>query len=265
MSISRLALRIVTARALAGVTLAGSRVYDSAVEPIDLKVREQRAPFIVVLTDDHDRQVSGRDLRMGTDSVELVLEVAVATTVRAQSGADEEVIVPHTDEGMEVILDLLGHQITETLMQGQGPWAKLWRDFVMRTPRIMSRRGASVENGLRFAARQMIVTCDTLADPIRGGEMSGPWLRLLYAMEQDEATAGIAALVRYAVEGDVPLTPEALAAATFGLAPETVAAIGEAPVRDAQGALVPLTEVVVAIDGAPDWDLTEEAADEAGA
>lgn len=265
MSLSRLALRIITARALAGTTLAGSRVFDSAVEPIDLHVQTQRQPFLTVMTDDHDRQVSGRDLRHGTDSCELVIEVAVATTVKAGTGGAEEVVVPHTDAGMEVVLDLIGHQITETLMGGQSAWAKLWRDFAMRTTRITSRRGASAENGVRFAARQIIITVDLMADPIRGEAMPAPWQWLLTAMEDDPEMVDLAALVRYAIEGDAALTPEALAASTYGINEATVAAVGETPVRDDAGAPVTVDQITIDQEGAPDWTLTEGAADEAGA
>ena len=265
MSLSRFALRVATAQALKGATLAGSKVFDSAIDPIDVQARERREPFIVVLTDEHTRTPGGgRDMRHGTDACELVIEVAVATVAKAQDGT-EEVVIPHTDAAMEFTLDLVGHQITEALMGGTGAWAQIWRKFAFTVTQITSRRGASSDNGVRFAARQIVLSCNILADPVRGEALSGTWAELLAAMEADAELAGLAGVVRFAIEGDVVMTPEALVASTFGIEPRAVDAMGMTPVRDLSGDPVLVTEVVSDNDPPPDWSLTEAAADEAGA
>ncbi len=268
MSLARLALRIVTARALKGATLAGTRVYDSAVEPIDLQVRDNREPFLVVLTDEHDRSVTGRDLRHGTDTCELVIEIAVAARVPVDVpdvGATTEVIIPHTDAGMELVIDLVGHQITDTLMSGASVWSRLWQKFVMRATRIGSRRGASSEGGVRFAARQIVITTDLMADPVRGQALPGPWAELIAAMEADAELAGLAIVIRHAIEGDALLTDEAMVASLFAISAGTVNAMSLTPIRDLAGDAVDLVEVVVdQEDTAPDLVLTEAAADEQG-
>lgn len=261
MSLSRLALRIITVKALQGATLAGEAVFDSAVDPIDVQVRQNRRPFVVVTTDEHKRTITGRDLRQGNDLCDVVIEVAVASKVEAETGADEQIIIPQTDANMEVVLDLIGHQTTEALMGGKTEWSELWKLFAMGVVSITSRRGASAEQGVRFAARQMVVTTDLIGDPVRGGDMSAAWTRLLTAMEADAELGGTAALIRYAIEGDAPLTEEAFVASLFAIPPETVAALGLTPVRDEAGNPVTLDEVVVQQeDGLPDLTLTEDGA-----
>lgn len=258
MSLARLALRIATTKALTGQTLAGARVRDSAVDPIDLQVQTERLPFVVIYTDDHTRVTTGRDLRHGDDDCELVIEVAVAARVPValppddEGGEETEIVVPHTDAGMELMLDLIGHQAVEALSGGADPWAALWRDFALKVRRIVSRRGAGTENGVRFAARQIVMTVDMLADPVRGAEISAPWQRLLAAMDDDPELSGIGAVIRYAIEGDAPLTAELVAASRQGLSPETVEALGITPVRDEDGSAVDLAEVEVQTQGAPD-------------
>lgn len=268
MSLARLALRIVTARALKGATLAEGRVFDSAIEPVDVQTATHRLPFCTVYTDEHDRTITGRDLRMGNDNCELVIEIAVAARVPVDvldGGVPTEVVIPPTDAGMEVVLDLVGHQITEALMSGATVWSRLWQEFAMRATRVMSRRGASSEGGVRFAARQIVINTDMLADPVRGQALPGPWARLIAAMEADPELAGMAIVIRHAIEGDGPLTEEAMVSSLYAIAAETVTAMGLTPVRDLAGVKVDLTEVVVdQEDTAPDLVLTEAAADEQG-
>ncbi len=52
---------------------------------------------------------------------------------------------------------------------------------------MVTRRGASTEKGVRFAARQIIITLDPLLDPERGrGVPPEPWDRLLAKMAADD-------------------------------------------------------------------------------
>lgn len=263
MGLSRLALRIITCRALTGATIAGASVHDSAVDTIDQMVKAQRKPFITVSTDEHRRTITGRDLRHGDDQCELVLDVAVASKVTADAGG-EIIVIPQTDAGMEVILDLIGQQINEALLSGATVWSRLWQDFAVRVVSVASRRGASAEDGTRFAARQIVITADILGDPVRGSVPFGPWQRLLAAMDADAELADMGALIRYAIEGDVPLTEEAMVASLYGISEETVGALGMAAVRDAEGAAVPVDEIILDQEGLPDIVLTEQAADEQG-
>ena len=105
MSLSRLAMRIAAARALKGATFAEARVFDSAIDPIDQTIAEARAPVLIVTTDDHEIDTVGRDLMHGDTRCELVIEAAIAS--RVEVSRDVSLSIPHTDEGMEIVLDLI--------------------------------------------------------------------------------------------------------------------------------------------------------------
>ena len=62
MSLTRLAMRLAAARALLDSTLAGDRVFDSAVDPIDQTIAEPRQPILVLTTDEHELAVTGETL-----------------------------------------------------------------------------------------------------------------------------------------------------------------------------------------------------------
>lgn len=259
MSLARLALRVATVRALTGVTLAGARVYDSAVDPIGMQDREGRLPVLVVYTDDHARLTEGKDLRTGEDTCDLVIEIFIAASVTASTG-EEDVVVQDTDGGKEVLLDILSAQVANVLMGAQTEWAGLWRDFVLRVTRTISRRGASAENGIRFAARQIVISCDILADPVPGrpAPTSGPWARLLSAMGADAETAGLRDLILYHMTGSGTLSEGALLASLLGLADGTEGALGVAEeALSVAGEPIPAETIIVDAD-APDgpWTIT---------
>lgn len=270
MSLSRLAVRLITVRALTGATLAEDRVFDSAIQSIDQMAKDRREPFIVVLTDDHTTDVTGRDMRHGSDSLDLVIEVAVAQRVEVQvqsGGVAQQVIIPHTDAGMEIVIDVICQQIMDALMGGTATWAALWRTFVLKVNRIASRRGAAAEDGTRFAARQLIITCDPLAAPVRGGSIPTPYADFMTVMTSDPEQSGLVPLIRYAMTGDATLPSEDLIASTLGIDPQTVDFIGMTPIRDSAGNAVQIGEVDIDVADQSDtpWELTETTADEQGA
>lgn len=236
MSLARLAMRIAAARALRGATLAENRVFDSAVDPIDQTVAETRAPMLVVYTDDHDAEITGRDLFHANISCSLVIEAAIASrVVVAQGDGDDEVsiAIPHTDEGMELVLDMMEHQIVAALTRERTDWSRVWMRLVPKITRRLSRRGASAENGVRFAARQIILTCDLIEAPTDGAPVlpGSAWADFLAVMEADEALSPIADLLRTTIEGQ-PLADWRRAANMLGITRETANAIGIGPVLD---------------------------------
>ena len=175
MSLTRLAMRLAAARALRDRTLAGARVFDSAVDPIDQTIAEQRQPLLVLTTDEHALEVSGRDLGSGTHRCDLVIELAIASRVEVPAedgqGGQITIAIPHTDEGMELTLDLIEHQVVSALTRDDTPWARVWMTLVPRVHQRLSRRGASSENGVRFAARQLTLSCDLIDAPVGGAPL----------------------------------------------------------------------------------------------
>ena len=235
MSLARLAMRIAAARALRESTLAEGRVFDSAIAPIDQTIAEERQPILIVTTDDHEMEVTGRDLFHGNVSCDLVIEAAIAARVELTAGDDGEtmIAIPHTDEGMELALDIMEHQIMAALTRERSDWSRVWMKLVPRVSRRLSRRGASVEKGVRFAARQIVLTCDLIEAPSDGAAIADgtAWADVLGVMASDADLATIAAMLRSEIEGD-PLADWRRAANMLGIHLETTDAIGLGPVLD---------------------------------
>lgn len=250
MSLARLAMRIAAARALRGATLAEGRVYDSAILPIDETIAEERQPILIVTTDDHELEVTGRDLFHGNVSCDLVIEAAIAARVEVV-GEESMITIPHTDEGMELALDLMEHQVMAALTRERNPWSRVWMKLVPRISRRLSRRGASVEKGVRFAARQIVLTCDLIEAPTDGAAVGEgtTWADFLSVMAADTDLAPIAQMLRSEIEG-TPLADWRRAANMLGILRETVDAIGLGPVLDLGSDPEPLDRLEVTV--APD-------------
>ncbi|MFM8748392.1 MAG: hypothetical protein ACKOED_17280 [Aestuariivirga sp.] len=232
MSLARLAMRIASARALRGATLAEGRVHDSAIAPIDQTIAEERQPILIVTTDDHEMEVTGRELFHGNVSCDLVIEAAIAARVEV-AGEESVITIPHTDEGMELALDLMEHQVMAALTRGRSDWSRVWMKLVPRVSRRLSRRGASVEKGVRFAARQIVLTCDLIEAPTDGAPIAAgtAWADLLAVMAADTGLAPVARMLRAEIEGS-PLAGWRRAANMLGIHLETADAIGLGPVLD---------------------------------
>lgn len=244
MSLVRFAVRQCAARSLRGATLAEGRVWQSVIDPISAKVSSERAPVLIVNTDDHKQDGAGRDITGGDAQLELVIEAAIAakvtTTGRDGDGDEVAVTIIEADSGLDLTLDILEHQVIRAMIR-PGVWPDLLRRFVPKVHSRTSRRGADAQ-GTRWAARQIVFTCDTLAEPV-GGEALAPgavWGDFIAAMESEPELSVIAPLIRGVIEGDAD--DWARSAAMLGIGQETD--IGAAPfIRDDDGAPVILDEV----------------------
>ena len=105
--------------------------------------------------------------------------------------------------------------------------------LVPRIHKRSSRRGASVEHGVRFAARQIVLSCDLIEAPTGGAPvLSGStWEDVLAVMAADEALSPIADLLRATIEGG-PLADWRRAANALGIHLATAEAIGLGPILD---------------------------------
>lgn len=240
MSLVRLGVRIAAVHALIGRTYAASTVYDSKITPVDELAREEPAPFIVVTTDDDDQDITGRDVNAGYRRLDLVIEYGLASKL-----TDGDIEVPHTDAGMEAILDVIQRQIARALMDNTTAYSAVFKALVPRINAVTSRRGASAEDGVRFAARQMVVSVDTINDPGFGValEADHPLKTLADLLAAAPATAGIAALITSAAVGEaIPDYDRVLI--DLGMTP--AAARGIAIGGDLEGEAAPaLTEIEI--------------------
>jgi len=200
MSLSRLALRIVTIAALRGRTLAGDAVRDSAFPALDCGAQEESHLILAVYTDDGNASPRNGDLLSGQAVLSLVIESAVAICVPSQGTW----VIPATDAEKETTLDLLDRQIRRALMDPDTPWSRLWRGLVAEVTAVAIRPSAREENGQRPASRQLEIQVTTLADPRPGHTATGVWADLLAELEADASLAPVAPLLRAEIEGEAP-------------------------------------------------------------
>ena len=119
------------------------------------------------------------------------------------------------------------------LIRERNDWSRVWMKLVPRISRRLSRRGASVEKGIRFAARQIVLSCDLIEAPTDGAPIhpSSAWADLLAVMGADPQLGPIADMLRTEIEGQ-PIADWRRAANMLGIHLETADAIGLGPVLD---------------------------------
>ena len=204
MSIVALAIRLSAVKALlykGGATIAGDRVYDSAISPMDALIGASPAPFIIVSTEDEVNKPTGADIDNGDRTVDFVIETALAKALSVTIPPDGNpggepipqivVSVPNTDAGLELSLAVLHRQIMACLWgRGGGPWGDIFRSLATGIETITSRRGMGSKDGARFAARQGIYSLRALAEPAYGqAPYPGTPLAAFVAALADEAKA----------------------------------------------------------------------------
>ena len=264
MSLARLAMRIAAARALKGATLAGDRVFDSAIDPIDQTIAETRQPILVVMTDDHEADITGRDLTYGDARCDLVIEAAIAARVEIPAtdgdGNATTIAIPHTDEGMELVLDMIEHQVVAALTRERTDWSRVWMKLVPRISKRLSRRGASAENGVRFAARQIVITCDLIEPPVVGADIQPgtAWDDVLTVMSADEVLVPVANMLRAEIEGE-PASDWQRAANSLGITMDTAEGLGIGEVLDEEGHPVELADIILDPDSGEAFAVTDHA------
>ena len=205
MSLVSLILRIATVQALRNATFAGGNVHDSKIDPETL-VGGAAEPFIIVAIDSADSAPTGRDLLCASGTAQLTLDLAVASRVKVETeGEGDEpdlIVIPHADGGMEITLDLMVRQLHRVLCASQGPWPTLWRRIVTKIEKVQADRGASAEDGVRYATRQIILTLNTIAEPSFCAPV-GVWADALGLMRDEPLLRDIAKLLEVEIE-----TPE---------------------------------------------------------
>ncbi|WP_404291540.1 hypothetical protein ACD578_05375 [Microvirga sp. RSM25] len=243
MSLVSFAIRICLERALVDKTYAEERVYDSQITPTNETVPKGQKPLIILSTDDDKSDIREWDLLRGQRDLEVVIEMVLATFVKAKGGPDQiEVIIPHTDAGMEASLGFMQRQVMRALMDPLDPWAELLKEFMGRINRTLGRRGASAEKGVRYAAKQLVLVCDPIFEPDFGETIppDSPWGRLIALMEADAELVDLALVLRAEIENgnDLPSWRRFQASRGWtdarvrnaGFAPVDTTEAGEAPV-----------------------------------
>lgn len=166
--ITRTIIRLLAYDAIKGRTSAGDMVEDSAIDNMVSRITAdgEAKPVIVIYTEEQADQ-----------AIELVFEVFIASKAAVKNGeGEDELTISSTGDGFEFFLDVIENQICRLLKSGQSEAAQLFRTVsgLDTVYQHMSKRGSSVENGPRFAARQITITLPkTLPAPAAGGIVAG--------------------------------------------------------------------------------------------
>lgn len=173
MSLYRLVTRLAVVSALNNYmqepwpTLAGPNIFDSKIEPVEDMANDKVFPCCVVYTDyDKDPWAKGAKVhaeRLMTVTLELLI-------IQAKQQGDQNVYqldCPQTDSEIESSLDVFEVQILRALTMGSE--ASDAFNYICPTyQNVVSRRGASVEGGIRLAARQISMEMKSIRENIVG-------------------------------------------------------------------------------------------------
>lgn len=233
MSFARLALRLATVKALAGVTIAGDRVRDSEIGQIEDIAENEAAPVIIVYTDDEEVDISRRDLSSHDGLQALVIQIAVTTRMK---GGEAPLPPLLTSEGIEMTLDLIERQVLATLTGGQSAWAKVWRQLTPEIKKRRSRRGASAQDGVRFAGREIEISVKLPKEP-NSDSVSGPvWADFFAAVADDADLAPVSASLQAIAVGDAALDVWLALRAAYGISEREAQALLIEPTPENFGA-----------------------------
>jgi hypothetical protein len=256
MSLARMALRISTVIALRDATMAQERVRDSALSQLDAEAVDDLAPVITVSTEATERK---RGAQMQQTS--LVLELALTAKLRTDAETDQEtdqIVIgfAETDGELDLMLDLFERETLDALARPDSAAADLFR--ALCGGEAVNSPGSDYSSircvgaaGQRLAVRQILLTADTLLDPVRGEPCD--WLeRFLDLIEGDPEYGAIHPLLSAFLAGSglgaafreqARLFLDAAGAKALGLSPLAT---------DEAGMPVTLTRIAVGGVVAPD-------------
>lgn len=277
MSITRTVLRLCAVAALRERTWCEGRVFDSDNTPLieALKGEDIAKPYIVVFTDGDGRnEIDGADIYSGRRQLEFVLEIGVASVVRAENG-EASLEFPATDAAMEMVVDAVQSQALAAILgDAQSEWGEIIRDLLFgRIERITSQRGGNSERGGRWAARQITILADTVSDMPAGTSWpdNHPVLRFIAKAKADDVPGIVdaAILIEGMIASDAyPSWQQAQQ--WLGLTKRGIRGIGLAPLTDTGAGSTPYAtetgDPVVGPDGeAPALDRTDIEDEDTGA
>lgn len=240
MSLIRAVLRLAAVAALRDRTWAGPRVFDSDNTPLvdALGVGDTAKPYIVVFTDEDGRpDLVGADIYSARRQLELVLEIGVASAVMAESG-DAVLEFPRTDAAMELVIDMVQSQALAAVFgDAQSEWGEIIRDLLFgHVTRITSQRGGSSQPRERWAARQVTIMTDTIADMPPGTPLppGHPVLRFIAKAKADNVPgiADAATLIEGWIAGGDAYPSWQQAQQWLGLTKRGIRGIGMAQLTD---------------------------------
>lgn len=223
--------------ALRDRTWAEDRVFDSDNTPLmDILAGAGAKPYITVYTDTDVRdRINGMDLYTLGRTIQLVLEIGVASAVQVEGVGGTVLNIPQTDQAMEALIDFVeGQALNAIVTDPRSPWGEIFRQIVLPINRLSSLRGGEASKGTRWAARQVTLLCSCIADPAPGTVLFEDhpvrqFIALAQSSEQEGIGMGPAAALISAMLNDTAAPPWRQAQAWLGLTSKTMHGMGVAP------------------------------------
>lgn len=220
MSLVAFAIRVAAVRTLREALPSGFDVLDSPQEPMDRLDCASPAPFVAVYTGHNETEIDAREMLGGKSKVDLAIQFVLPASLTFPLSGGGSITLDTRKQGAETALDVLWRRAACAFDAGASPWASLWREFVINTPKIVNASYLIEVKTVRAVAREVVVSCEPIHEPIPGAAPEGAWAALLELMRADQASDGLAGLADWLeaeISGPAELTPAQRDAAYLGL------------------------------------------------
>lgn len=203
-------------------TIAKWRVYDAKLDNIDDLATDNRAPVVIVYTDDEKAVSYANDGRPFRRTASLGIEMSIPQIVQDPDNQGHFYAeAPETDAETEASLDLLAASIEFALFLG--PTGRIFRILTSKVSGISYQNGGTSEEAARLAFRSMTIDvelpdlCFSLAPtaPLTGLDRLPEPLRSVIAALPDQSYGRAigTALADFAPTAPIPVRPFTIAGA----------------------------------------------------
>lgn len=206
--------------------MAGAKIFNSRIEPVEDWKHDVLLPLCVVYTD-HDKDHWVHALtNFGDRTLAVTFELLIAQISPVSSDPQAGFVLdqPNTDSELETSLDIFELQISNAL-RADNAAANCWRHLVYSYASVISRRGATAEAGAKLAARQITVEGLTPKGPTNG-TIPPAIVAFLDELERHEDYADRVPGVRELYQAPGSLTAAEQLIRTMGWADEALTALG---------------------------------------
>ena len=249
MSLVAFAMRVSAVRAFRAVIWPEFTVVDSPQRPLNLLSKGR--PLIAVYTGQLNDAMDGRELYAGDPRVALTVQVYLPDEVTV-TVAGQPLKLDTREEGAETVLDVIARRLLGAFLAQDEPWAVLWAQLVQKTGRLQNHSYLVESDDGRVSARELVLDCETLYEPIPGAPPEGVWADLIALMRTDASERSVAPLADWIaaeIAGPQALPQEERDRIDLGLSAYAASVASILPiVRGSE-----IGEVAVTVDG-PDGD-----------
>lgn len=228
MSLVSFAMRIATVRVIRAALPEAFAVIDSPQEPLDRLEGDNPLPFVAIYTGHIETNTTGRSLLGGSSNIELSIQIVLPSQVTFMAGG-HTVMLDTRKQGAETALDVLWRRVANALVSSADPWAEIWRNIVLQTSKVTNNSYLIERAAVRATAREVVLTCDPIHEPLPGGAPSGVWASLITLMRAEtgqERLSDFADWLEAEISGEATLEQSMRDAAYLGLSGYAASAVG---------------------------------------